>query len=367
MTRAVAGLGEDLTLKQIKDRRLVRRWLYLVFLVLIAIVLVGGATRMTGSGLSITEWKPVHGIIPPIGEVEWQEEFDKYQQIAQYQQVNQGMSLEQFKYIFWWEWGHRFLARFVGILVAIPLVLFWVTGRLEASVKWRLVGILLLGGIQGAIGWWMVSSGIGDSKLTNVSQYRLAIHLTTACIIVIAVFALARSLAEYSEKPASRSIQRFAGWLVFLVLFQIYLGALVAGLHAGKVYNTWPLMDGRLIPDGLLNLQPVWLNLFENAMTVQFVHRCFAYILLIVAIIHALKVEKMLPGTTHSRRAMVLLFLIVLQAVFGVITLLTEVPIEWGLIHQGFALVVMCFAVAHWIGTKGALPASKPKGVILQA
>ncbi|WP_182419352.1 COX15/CtaA family protein [Bartonella sp. HY038] len=357
----------ELSPEQTQNRKFVRWWLYIVLVLLLALVLVGGATRMTGSGLSITEWKPIHGMIPPLSQTEWHEEFVKYQQIAQYQHVNKGMTLEEFKGIFWWEWGHRALARFIGFAVAIPLLAFWLTKRLERKIQWRLLGLLFLGGMQGAIGWWMVASGLGKSQLTSVSQYRLAIHLVFACIIIIAVFALARSLAVYKEKPASRSTQIFAGWMVFLVLFQIYLGALVAGLHAGLAYNTWPLMDGRFIPDGLLSQNPLWKNLFENALTVQFVHRMFAYILLVAAIFHAFKVEKLLPGSAHARRAMILLLLIIAQAVFGIITLLTHVPIEWGLIHQGFALLVMCFAVAHWIGTKGMMkpsPLSGPTNII---
>ena len=238
---------------QDKNRRLVRWWLYTVFVVLIAIVMVGGATRMTGSGLSITEWKPIHGVIPPLNHAEWLEEFDKYRQIPQYQQINKGMELSEFQFIFWWEWAHRMLARFVGFLVAIPLIFFWVTGRLQDGLKVRMLGILALGGLQGAIGWWMVASGL--SVLTSVSQYRLAVHLTMACIIIVAVFYVARGLAVYTEKPADKNMQRFAGWLVVAVLVQIYLGGLVAGLHAGLTYNTWPLMDGAIIPSDMFMQQ----------------------------------------------------------------------------------------------------------------
>lgn len=346
----------ELTPQQARNRSMIQKWLYIILLLCLAIVLVGGATRMTGSGLSITEWKPIHGVIPPIGDAQWQEEFEKYQQIAQYKLVNQGMTLSEFKGIFWWEWGHRVLARLVGIIALFGLIWFWATKRIEKSILPQLIAVPVLIAIQGGIGWWMVASGLGGSDLTSVSQYRLAIHLVTACLVVIFVTYVSRGLSDYSEKPANRSIQRFAGWLVFLVLFQIYLGALVAGLHAGKVYNTWPLMDGQIIPDGLLIDNPAWRNLFENRLTVQFIHRGFAYLLLIAALFHALRVEKLAPGTTHARRAMLLLLLIVAQAIFGIVTLLTEVPISWGLIHQGFALIVLCFAVAHWRATKGAYP-----------
>lgn len=349
MEREGQGVGR---LRADRSRRLVRWWLYAVFVVLIAIVMVGGATRMTGSGLSITEWKPIHGVIPPLSHAEWVEEFEKYKQIPQYEQINMGMSLDEFKGIFWWEWAHRLLARFVGFLVAVPLAFFWLTGRLTRGLKYRMLGLLLLGGLQGAIGWWMVASGL--SELTSVSQYRLAIHLTTACIIITAVFYIARGLVTYSERPAERAVQRFAGWLVFAVLVQIYLGGLVAGLHAGLTYNTWPLMDGAMVPSDLFIQSPWWRNLFENPKTVQFVHRIFAYTVLVLAILHLNQVRASAPGTTHSRRAWVLLGLVLAQAAIGIATLLMSVPLHLGLTHQAFALVVLAFAVAHWRATKGA-------------
>ncbi|MBN9047242.1 MAG: COX15/CtaA family protein [Rhizobiales bacterium] len=345
--RAGRGLSKDE-----RDRRLVRWWLYAVFVVLIAIVMVGGATRMTGSGLSITEWQPIHGVIPPLNTAEWQEEFAKYKQIPQYEEINKGMSLADFQYIFWWEWTHRLLARFVGFLVAVPLIFFWATGRLKGGLKYRMLGLLALGGLQGAIGWWMVSSGL--SKLTSVSQYRLAIHLTMACIIITAVFYIARGLAVYSERPAERSVQRFAGWLVVAVLAQIYLGGLVAGLHAGLTYNTWPLMDGSFIPGGLFTQSPWWRNLFENPKTVQFVHRMFAYTVLVLALMHAFQVQARAPHTTHARRAVLLVCLVLVQAALGIATLLMSVPLHLGLTHQFVALMVLSFTVAHWRGTKGA-------------
>ncbi|MGH6761444.1 MAG: COX15/CtaA family protein [Phyllobacterium sp.] len=353
MTAATLGSGIATTIeRERRNRRAVRIWLYAVLLVLIAIILVGGATRMTGSGLSITEWKPIHGVIPPLNAAEWQEEFDKYRQIPQYQQINKGMSLDEFKTIFWWEWAHRILARGVGFLVAIPLLFFWVTGRLERHLKPKLVGILALGGLQGAIGWWMVASGL--SQRVDVSQYRLATHLTTACVIFAAVMYVARGLAEYTERPADRSIQRFAGWLVVLVFIQIYLGGLVAGLDAGMTYNTWPLMDGAIIPGDLLVMQPVWHNFFENPKTVQFVHRMVAYAVLVAAIWHMIATKRQAPGTTHKRRAFVLAHIIMAQALIGIMALVSQVPIQWGLAHQAGAIVVLGFAVAHWRATKGA-------------
>ena len=340
--------------RELRNRAWVRGWLYVVLLALFALVMVGGATRMTGSGLSITEWKPIHGVIPPLNQAEWQEEFEKYQQIPQYQQVNKGMSLDEFKGIFWWEWAHRLLARGVGFLVAVPLVLFWVTRRLESRLKPRLIGLLALGGLQGAIGWWMVASGLAER--VSVSQYRLATHLTLACIIIVAVTYIARGVARYSERPAGRGAQRFAGLMVLLVLIQIYLGALVAGLHAGLTYNTWPLMDGAIIPGDLFVMDPAWRNLFENPKTVQFVHRMFAYTVLAIALWHALATTRSAPGSTHARRAWLLFVLVLGQAAIGVATLLMMVPLDVALTQQAFAMIVLIFATAHWRGTKGAYP-----------
>lgn len=334
------------------DRRLVRTWLYVVAFVVFALVIVGGATRLTESGLSITEWKPIHGIVPPLSATEWQEEFDLYRQIPQYQQINRGMSLEAFQTIFWWEWTHRVLARFVGVLFAVPLAIFWISGRIPAGLKPKLVGILALGALQGAIGWWMVASGL--SVRTDVSQYRLAIHLTTACIIFASTIWVARGLAPHSnDDPPSEHSALAGGLIVVLALAQIYLGGLVAGLNAGLTFNTWPLMDGRVVPEGLLAMQPVWRNFFENVMTVQFVHRMSAYLLLAVVLVHLVAAVKQAPGSTHARRAGVLFALVVVQATIGIMTLLLAVPIEWALLHQGGALVVLAFAVAHARGLKG--------------
>ncbi|WP_173931418.1 COX15/CtaA family protein [Chelativorans sp. Marseille-P2723] len=335
-----------------RNRFWVRMWLYVVLVTLFALVLVGGATRLTGSGLSITEWKPIHGIIPPLSHAEWIEEFDKYRQIPQYQEINRGMSLDAFKVIFWWEWAHRILARGVGFVFALPLAFFWFTGRLENHLKPKLLGILALGGLQGAIGWWMVTSGLIDR--VDVSQYRLATHLTIACIIFAAVMAVARGLAPHSQSPSMEGTRRLAFWLVVGFIVQIYLGGLVAGLNAGMTYNTWPLMDGALIPQGLFLQEPFWINLFENPKTVQFVHRLGAYVLLAVSAWHAVAVWRAEPGTTHARRSVVLLLLVLLQAAIGIATLLMVVPLSWALAHQGAALIVLGFAVAHWRATKGS-------------
>lgn len=337
-----------------RNRLHVRIWLYCVLITLFALVLVGGATRLTESGLSITEWQPIHGVIPPLNEAQWAEEFAKYQQIPQYEKLNQGMSLDQFKTIYWWEWTHRLLARGVGFIFALPLLFFWIAGRLESRLKPKLLGILVLGGVQGAVGWWMVASGLVGR--TEVSQYRLATHLVIACLIFTATMAVARGLAPHSAGPASRATRRFAGWLVVAVLVQIYLGALVAGLDAGMSYNTWPLMDGALVPQGLFEQAPAWINLFENPKTVQFVHRVGAYTVLALTLLHALVTWRFDSGSTHARRAVLLFLLVLAQATIGIATLVMVVPLGWALAHQAAALVVLAFATAHWRATRGAYP-----------
>ncbi|AZO08290.1 MULTISPECIES: COX15/CtaA family protein [unclassified Mesorhizobium] len=340
--------------RDLHNRALVRGWLYVVLLMLFVLVVVGGATRLTESGLSITEWQPIHGVIPPLNDAEWQEEFLRYQQIPQYAELNKGMSIEAFKSIFWWEWAHRILARVIGFVFALPLIFFWATRRIEGGLGRKLVGILLLLGLQAAIGWWMVASGLVDR--VSVSQYRLATHLTIAALIFTATMVVARGLAPHSEPAADRSTQRLAGFIVLLALIQIYLGGLVAGLDAGLSYNTWPLMDGKVIPSDLLLLEPAWRNFFENPKTVQFVHRLGAYTLFIVALWHMIATWRRRRGTTHARRGALLFLLVLAQASIGIGTLLMQVPLHLALTHQGFALIVLGFAAAHWRGTKGAYP-----------
>ncbi|MGC4027050.1 MAG: COX15/CtaA family protein [Mesorhizobium sp.] len=337
-----------------RNRALLRGWLYVVLLVLFALVLVGGATWLTDSGLSITEWKPIHGVIPPLNEAEWQEEFAKYQQIPEYSQINKGMDLAGFKRIFWWEWAHRILARSVGAIFALPLLFFWLTGRVERRLKPKLAGILALGAFQGAVGWWMVSSGLVER--TDVSQYRLATHLTIAAVIFAATMVVARGLWPSQGAPASRFTQRFAGFLVLAVLVQIYLGGLVAGLDAGLSYNTWPLMDGTLVPGDMFVIHPVWHNFFENPKLVQFVHRLGAYAVFALALWHMIAVRRRDPGTPHARRALILFHLVLLQAIVGIVTLLTQVHLHVALTHQALALIVLGYAAAHWRATKGSYP-----------
>ncbi|MEM7426028.1 MAG: COX15/CtaA family protein [Pseudomonadota bacterium] len=321
----------------------VRIWLFLTAALVFAMVIVGGATRLTDSGLSITEWLPILGAVPPLNEADWQEAFAKYRQIPEYKLVNKGMSLEEFKFIYWWEWAHRFLGRFIGLAFFVPLVLFWLAGRIPGWLKPHLVILLVLGGMQGALGWYMVSSGLVDR--VDVSQYRLAAHLSLAVAIFGYLFWLGLRLGDIR---ARRNVAEAVPALMVgaLVFVQIVLGAFVAGLRAGHGYNTWPLMDGSLVPQGLFSMSPAWINLFENAMTVQFLHRSFAYVVLGAGLWHASRVLREAPEGTVQLSAGALGFTLFVQFGLGIWALVMSVPIALGLLHQAGAVVLL--AAALW-------------------
>jgi cytochrome c oxidase assembly protein subunit 15 len=327
-------------------RRAVRLWLLVVAGLMVVTLLVGGATRLTESGLSIVEWKPVTGIMPPLDEGTWQTEFDKYQAIPQYRELNHGMSLDEFKTIYWWEWTHRLLARVVGAAFLLPFLWFLWQGSIEPALRRRLWTIFGFGAALGAVGWWMVSSGLSDR--VSVSQYRLAFHLTLACGIFAAILWTAQRLQPHApeETPVRLRISAFA--ILLLVLCQLYLGALVAGMRAGLVFNTWPLIDGAFIPTWtrLFFEQPLWRNLFENALTVQFDHRMVAYALWIVAVIHAIHARRTVTGAVLTG-ALTLAAVVTLQAALGITTLLYQAPLALAILHQAMAIIVLTTAVIH--------------------
>jgi cytochrome c oxidase assembly protein subunit 15 len=329
------------------NRRAIRTWLLAVAALVFAMVVVGGATRLTESGLSIVEWQPVAGALPPLSEAQWQAQFDKYKAIPQYQALNPGMSLEAFKTIFWWEWMHRQLGRLIGVAFLLPFLWFLWRGRVEPRLRARLWMIFSLGAFQGAVGWWMVASGLANR--VEVSQYRLAFHLTLAGLIYVALVWTAQWRAPRSGPPAPARLRSSAKFVLALVLVQIYLGALVAGLRAGLIYNTWPLIDGTLVPAAsqLLFNEPWWRNFFENPLTVQFDHRLVAYALLATAIWHAVDATRTLPRGTALWGALALACAITLQAVLGILTLLEQAPLALALMHQAMAMIVLTLAVLH--------------------
>ena len=332
------------TERQIAARPFIRLWLYGVATLLVLMVVVGGATRLTDSGLSITEWQPLLGAIPPLNDEAWHQAFAKYREIPEYQVINAGMTLEQFKYIYWWEWVHRFLGRFIGVAFFLPFLGFAISRSIEPGLTGRLLSLFVFGGAQGALGWYMVKSGLVDR--VDVSQYRLAAHLSLA----VAIFAASLWIAWGIGRPRRilswrRPMSLAAVFLVALVFVQIAVGGFVAGLDAGMGYNTWPLMDGALIPAGLDAMSPSWRNLFENALTVQFIHRGIAYLLLAAALATLIVLRR--SGADQWRSAALLLVAILVQMALGIWALLAQVPVPLGLAHQAGALLVLAAALWH--------------------
>lgn len=325
----------------------VRGWLFFTAFLIFCMVIVGGATRLTDSGLSITEWQPLLGAIPPLTEADWLIAFEKYRQIPEYQLVNKGMSLDEFQFIYWWEWAHRFLGRFIGIVFLLPFLYFALSGSLTAKMLGRFAVLFVLGGLQGALGWYMVASGLVER--VDVSQYRLSAHLTLATVIFGAILWVAFGLAR-NRRPPSRGIEWMAMLLAGLIVLQVAAGGFVAGLDAGMGYSTWPLMDGQLVPKGLFVMSPAWANLFENAMTVQFNHRVLAYVIAVAVAGYAY--------VAQTRAAGLMLLAVILQIVFGIWTLLWQVPLWLGLVHQGGALIVLAAALwnLHLVLTKSPDP-----------
>ncbi|MGD0722343.1 MAG: COX15/CtaA family protein [Roseiarcus sp.] len=338
-----------------RPMRPVRLWLFAVAALVFAMALVGGATRLTESGLSITQWQPVTGIVPPLDEAGWRAEFSRYQQIPQYARLNADMTLDGFKTIYYWEWAHRLLARLIGAAFLLPLLWFWRQGRLASLGRPILLATGLLA-LEPIVGWWMVASGL--SQRVEVSQDRLAVHLMIGTATFGALLWAAVGLRRRPRADPHPRLAALAGLVCLLVFCQIGLGALVAGLRAGLTYNSWPLMDGRLVPEGLFSLAPWWRSLTEDVTTVQFQHRALAYLVVALALAQALAALRAAPGTALARRAFAVGALALGQGAIGVLALLLAVPIWAGLLHQAFAMLLFGMAVAHWRATAqaGALP-----------
>lgn len=334
----------------------VRIWLGIIAALVFAMIVVGGATRLTDSGLSITEWRPIMGALPPLTAADWADAFAKYKEIPEYKLVNKGMSLDAFKTIFWWEWGHRVLGRIIGLVFIVPFVVFLARGMLARELMPKLLALFALGGLQGAVGWYMVQSGLVDR--IDVSQYRLALHLTIAFVILAATLWILFSLAPRRTGVKLATVAaagRVRAWaLLALVLVQTALGGLVAGLKAGLSHNTWPLMDGRFIPNGLGAMSPWYLNFFENVLTVQFVHRMTAYGLVALACVQAVVMMRHADDEQVRASAVVLAGGTLAQMGVGIWTLLAQVPLPLGLMHQGGAAVVLGIATWHCFAVHAA-------------
>ena len=325
-------------------RGLIRGWLMVLFALVVLMIAVGGMTRLTESGLSITEWKPVTGAVPPLNEADWQAEFTKYQATPQYALMNNGMELSEFKQIYWWEWGHRQLGRIMGLIWAVGFGFFWATKRIPPGWTRRLLLVGALGGAQGAVGWWMVNSGLGEG-MVSVASYRLAVHLGLAFAILglIAwyVIRLERREADLltARRVGERRLTAGATGLMHLTFVQIALGALVAGIDAGRAFPTWPLMGDGFFPPEPFSISPVWRNFFEDPGLVQFIHRITAYALCALAMYVWVRARK--SAQTATRRAFnLMLGMLLVQVVLGIVTALYSAPLHIAIVHQLGAVVL---------------------------
>ena len=345
-TKIKTGIIEKAEL--ISDRIQIRAWLICLSVLLVFMILVGGLTRLTDSGLSITEWKPILGAFPPVTDQAWDLEFGKYKLIPEYILQNSGMLLSEFKIIYWWEWGHRQLGRIIGLVWFLGFSWFLVSKKIPMGWTGRLLTLGALGGFQGAVGWWMVSSGLSNNML-DVASYRLATHLGIAFIILgfILWYTLILDLSEADLLARLRSrdqtIYSKSTGLMYLIFLQILLGALVAGIDAGRNYVDWPLMAGGFLPPDLFALEPVWRNFFEDDGLVQFIHRMSGYILFLFGIYVWFRSRK--SGNLQIRNALSLvMFIIFLQMTIGVITVMYSAPWHIAIFHQ-FGAIVLWYAI----------------------
>ncbi|MEK0163449.1 heme A synthase [Phaeobacter sp. JH18-32] len=329
-------------------RGAIRAWLAVLFALVVAMIVVGGLTRLTDSGLSITEWRPITGAIPPMTEADWQAEFDKYKEIDQWRIANQWMQLADFKEIYWWEWGHRQLGRVIGLVWALGFLGFALARQIPVGWTGRLALLGVLGGVQGAIGWWMVESGVTQGEgMTSVASYRLATHLGLAFVILGFIswymFLLGREDRDLMQARRAKEAKLFGlstGLLHFSFL-QILLGALVAGIDAGRSYTDWPLMGGQILPPQPFMLEPLWTNFFENPGLVQFIHRVSGYLLLAFGVVVWLRGR----GSAHPRTRFAfnaVFAALLLQMVLGIVTVLYAAPWQVAILHQ---LMAVCLWV----------------------
>ena len=325
--------------------------MYAVALMVFIIVIVGGITRLTESGLSITEWKPLLGALPPLSEADWLAEFEKYKQIPEYIEINgpAGMDLAQFKFIYFWEWFHRLWGRLIGLAMALPFAWFWIRGAIPVGYKPRLFALLSLIGLQGAIGWWMVSSGL-DTR-TDVSHYRLAVHLLTALFILGGLIWTALDLKALARNPSAKParLTRLSVITLAILFIQLLFGAWVAGLNAGYVSNTWPLMDGKLLPLGIEWSQGTLFALINDPFLTHFVHRWWAWVTVIALIILARKVRseaRLISLAIHSAFG--------IQILLGIATVMTGMNITLAVLHQAVGALVVASTVwgAHHLGSR---------------
>jgi len=341
-----------------KNNRLVVIWLYVGLIMIMIQVVIGGITRLTGSGLSITEWKPILGAFPPMNEQAWQEAFDKYKEIAQFKHLNSHFSLSDFKFIFFWEWLHRDWARFMGLVFIFPFIYFLISKKIQRNMVNPMIILFLLGGLQGAIGWIMVQSGLNAENL-YVSHIRLAIHFISALILLCYVFWFALKLS-IPEKQILQvpDLKKINVWILVLLTFQLIYGAFMAGLHAAFAAITWPDINGMLWPSGLFTQGSFLEDITHNLITVQFIHRGLAYIICIPVIIWFLKIKNLPKDSLLYKIRFVPVLLIFIQIVLGVLTVLNsvgEIPLIYAILHQFVGMLFLLSFVYTLHLSRGAL------------
>jgi cytochrome c oxidase assembly protein subunit 15 len=321
--------------------RQIATWLLFCAVVIFGMILLGGMTRLTNSGLSMVEWKPLMGVIPPLSEQAWMETFEKYKQFPEYQKVNRGMSLAEFKYIFMYEYLHRVLGRLIGVIFLLPMLYFSFKGRVRPGLMPKLVALFFLGGLQGLLGWYMVKSGLVDDP--RVSQYRLTAHLGLAVIIYAYMLWVALDLLfpKGSRGESGGGLARWSLVLIGLVYLMILSGGLVAGTRAGFAYSTWPLMGTTFIPPGLYAGTPFWLDIFEDITTIQFNHRMFAYLLFLLLSGFAIVVLRQVRHAHARLGAILVVVTLLVQVGLGISTLLLHVPVGVATAHQGGAVLLL--------------------------
>lgn len=321
-----------------KEHKPIVIWLLTGCFLIFIMVAIGGMTRLTHSGLSMVEWT-LFGSAPPSNDADWNELFDKYKQYPEYQKVNFNFSVEEFKRIFWWEYIHRQFGRMIGLVFIVPFLWFWLKGKLSSSLKPKLILILIMGGFQGLLGWYMVKSGL--KQMPDVSHYRLALHLITAFLTFAYTFWVALGLIYPNPPILQKGMKKTLLFLLLLVVIQIIWGAFVAGLNAGKVYNSWPMMGDTLVPEAVTSMQPWWSNFVEGIAGVQFVHRYLAYVIVGMVIYLFVKSRKLMLSDSQKNGIYFLLTAVSLQFILGVFTLLYAVPVSLGLLHQLGAFVLL--------------------------
>ena len=327
------------------DQKAIAIWLLVCCATIFGMIILGGVTRLTGSGLSMVQWAPIMGILPPLNQAEWQEAFLLYQQYPEYQLKNFGMSLGEFKSIFWFEYGHRLLGRSIGMIFLLPFLFFLFRGKIEKALIPKLITMFVLGGLQGLMGWYMVKSGLVNDP--HVSQYRLTAHLGLAIVIYGYMLWVALGLLypKINDSKQYPSLARLAVIITVIIFITALSGGFVAGTHAGFAFNTFPLMDGRLIPAGLFDQSPLWRNFFENIVTVQFDHRVLATLLFLLIPIFWFKAGKFELQPLARTGSHLLLAALALQIILGISTLLLVVPVALAAAHQAGAIVLLTAAI----------------------